>query len=152
MQRDAERELTADRVSARVNRAKNAFLQDRTDSAKREHAFVLFEEIERALDNSAEADESRLELQALRRDFKIDEDPAEAIEEYGQFRERLEQMRYVARLSTQSATLQEATASQAGTAAPDAAGSKPAVSAAPAGVPPAAPATTGKQDVVEVTT
>jgi len=33
-----------------------------------------------------------VELQALRLDFKID-DPAEAVEVYGQFRERLERMR-----------------------------------------------------------
>lgn len=148
MQRETERELTAERVSARVNRAKNAFLQDRASSARREHAFVLFEEIEGALDNSAEADEIRIELQALRRDFKIDDDPAEAIEDYTQFRERLERMRYAGRLATQSATLQEVTASlpaapsltaQAEPALP---GSTPSVPETPA----------GKQDAVEVTT
>lgn len=112
MQRDAERELTAERVSARVNRAKTAFLQDRSSGAKREHAFVLFEEIERALDNSQEADEIRMELQALRRDFKIDDDPADAIEDYDRFRDRLERMRYAGRLATQSSTLQEVAASQ----------------------------------------
>jgi hypothetical protein len=150
MQRDAERELTADRVSARVNRAKNAFLQDRADSARREHAVVLFEEIERALDNSAEADAIRLELQALRRDFKIDEDPAQAIEDYRQFRERLEQMRYVARLSTQSPTLQEVTASQAEAGTSGVAHSKP-VPVPPVAPPDAADATV-KRNVVEVTT
>lgn len=117
MQRDAERELTTERVSARVNRAKSAFLQDRATGAKRAHAFVLFEEIERVLDNSPEADAIRLELQALRRDFKIDDDPGHAIEDYDRFRERLEQMRYAARLQTQSQTLQEVAAS-AGLAVP----------------------------------
>jgi hypothetical protein len=112
MQREAERELTAERVSARVNRAKTAFLQDRATGAKREHAFVLFEEIERALDNSQEADEIRIELQALRRDFKIDDDPADAIEDYDRFRDRLERMRYAGRMATQSSTLQEVAASQ----------------------------------------
>ena len=112
MQRDAERELTSERVSARVNRAKTAFLQDRATGAKREHAFVLFEEVENALDNSVEADQIRMELQALRRDFKIDDDPSEPIENYDQFRERLERMRYAGRLATQSSTLQEVAVSQ----------------------------------------
>ncbi|MEK7994085.1 MAG: AAA family ATPase [Planctomycetota bacterium] len=112
MQRDAERELTAERVSARVNRAKAAFLQDRSTEAKREHAFVLFEEIEGALDNSEEADAIRMELQSLRREFKIDEDPAEPINDYARFRELLERMRYAGRLATQSPTLQEVAASQ----------------------------------------
>jgi len=104
MQRAAERELTSESVSARVNRAKAAFLQDRMTGAKREHAFVLFEEIERSLDNSEEADEILVELQALRREFKIDVDPSNAIEDYPTFRERLERMRYAAKLATQSST------------------------------------------------
>jgi hypothetical protein len=111
MQRDAERELTSERVSSRVNRAKTAFLQDRSTGAKREHAFVLFEEIESSLDNSEEADEIRTELQSLRRDFKIDEDPTEAIEDYDRFRQRLERMRYAGRLATQASALQEVGAS-----------------------------------------
>jgi hypothetical protein len=147
MQRETERELTAERVSARVNRAKGAFLQDRVSSAKREHAFVLFEEIEGALDNSAESDEIRIELQALRRDFKIDDDPSESIEDYGQFRERLERMRYVARLATQSPTLQEIAAPQSAPVSPTPAA---AASATSAPSPPKEP--DGEQDVLEVTT
>jgi hypothetical protein len=113
MQRDAERELTSERVSARVNRSKDSFITDRAAGAKREHAFVLFEEIEAALDNSEEADQIKLELQAMRRDFKIDEDLTEPIDNFQQFRERLEGMRYAGRLATQNATLQEVTASTA---------------------------------------
>lgn len=136
MQRDAERELTSERVSARVNRAKTAFLQDRATGAKREHAFVLFEEVENALDNSVEADQIRMELQALRRDFKIDEDPAEPIENYNEFRERLERMRYAGRLATQSSTLQEVAvtqpASQAAAPAVDSVASTQKAAEAPA--------------------
>lgn len=125
MQRQAERELTSERVSARVTRAKASFLQDHATGAKREHAFVLFEEIEAALDSSEEADQIRLELQALRRDFRIDDDLTEAIEEYGLFCERLERVQYAGRLATQDQTLQEAVmvakpvavASKAGSAA-----------------------------------
>ena len=109
MQREAERELTAERVSARVNRAKDSFLNDRASGAKREHAFVLFEEMETALDNSEEADKIRIELQALRREFKIDEDLAEPISDFKTFCERLERVRYAGRLATQEPTLQEST-------------------------------------------
>lgn len=153
MQRDAERELTADRVSARVNRAKSAFLQDRSGSAKREHAFVLFEEIERALDNSTEADQIRLELQALRRDFRIDEDPAQPIEEFGRFRERLERMQYLGRLSTQSPTLQELTAAQPQSAATSPPSSEPpSCSSGSAPEPVLGDGNRKKQEVAKTTT
>jgi hypothetical protein len=108
MQRQAERELTSERVSARVIRAKASFLQDHAASAKREHAFVLFEEIEGALDSSEEADQIRLELQSLRRDFHIDDDLTEFINDYQQFCDRLERVQYAGRLATQESTLQEA--------------------------------------------
>lgn len=107
MQRQAERELTSERVSARVNRAKASFLQDHPTGARREHVFVLFEEIEAALDNSEEADEITRELQSLRRDFRIDDDLTEGVDDYQRFRDRLEQLRYAGRLATQQPTLQE---------------------------------------------
>ena len=108
MQREADRELTSERVSSRVNRAKESFLRDRATGAKREHAFVLFEEIETALDDSEEADQIRLGLQSLRREFKIDDDLNQPIDNFGHFRERLEGVRYAGRLATQDPTPQEA--------------------------------------------
>lgn len=113
MQRQAERELTAERVSERVNRAKTSFLQDHVTGAKREHAYVLFEEIEAALDNSEEADQIRLELQGLRREFKIGDDLGDPIQDYDTFRERLERVHYAGRLATQGAALQESAATVA---------------------------------------
>ncbi len=108
MQREAERELTSERVSARVNRAKSSFLQDHPVSAKREHVFVLFEEIESSLDNSEESDNIKREIQSLRRDFKIDDDLTEQVGDYDQFREGLERVRYAGRLAVQKLVLQEA--------------------------------------------
>lgn len=113
MQRQAERELSSERVSARVSRAKASFLQDHPKGAKREHAFVLFEEIEAALDSSEEADQIRVELQGLRREFKIDDDLNTPITEYEAFRERLERVHYAGRLATQQPILQEAMMSAA---------------------------------------
>lgn len=120
MQRQAERELSSDRVSARVNRAKSSFLQDHASGAKREHVFVLFEELEAALDNSEEADQIRLELQALRRDFRIDDDLTAPVDDYGQFCERLERVRYAGRLATQEPTLQESAVAAASSSGPPA--------------------------------
>jgi hypothetical protein len=108
MQREAERELTSVRVSARVNRAKSSFIQDHPVSAKRENVYVLFEEIESALDNSEEADEIKRAIQSLRRDFKIDDQLSEPVEDYRNFLDRLESVRYAGRLATQEPILQEA--------------------------------------------
>ena len=120
MQRDAERELTSERVSARINRAKSSFLQDHPATSKREHVVVLFEDIESALDDSEEADEIRREIQAIQRDFRISENLTDPVDDYARFRERLERVRYAGRLATQVPTLQEAS---------DQAASQPAVTA-----------------------
>lgn len=101
MQRDALRELASERVSQRLDRAKRSFVQDHPDSAKREDAFVLFEEISAALDDTSESDHIRLEMQSLRRDFRIDDDLTAAIEDYPNFVERLQGLKYAARLATQ---------------------------------------------------
>ncbi len=104
MQRDALRELASERVSQRLDRAKRSFVQDHPESAKRENAFVLFEEITAALDDTSESDHIRLEMQSLRRDFRIDDDLTAAIDDYPKFLERLQGLKYAARLATQEAT------------------------------------------------
>ena len=110
-------ERTSERVSSRVNRAKEAFLNDRPSGARRENAVVILEETEHALDNSEESDAIRAELQSLRRDFKLDEAPSDPIDDYKTFRDRLESVRYAGRLATQSFTLQEASTSHRKTSA-----------------------------------
>lgn len=116
-QREAERELTADRVSSRVNRAKSSFLEDHPTTAKREHALVLIEDILAALDDSDEADEIKKQIQALQRDFKIAESLTDPIDNYPIFRERLEKIRYAGRLGTQAPTLLEAASEKPNSAA-----------------------------------
>ena len=89
------------RVSRRVERAKQSFLQDHPVEARREHAFVLLEEIEASLDGSQESDHIRAELSGLRRDFKVEDDVTESVPDYTQFRDRLEKLTYAGRLATQ---------------------------------------------------
>ena len=108
MQRQAERELTAERISARIDRAKLAFLDDHPAAAKREDVFILFESMLTALDDSDEADEIKRQIQSIRRDFSIDEDVSKEITNFALLRDRLETMRYAARLAHQRPTLQEA--------------------------------------------
>jgi predicted ATPase len=107
MQRKAERELTTERVSQRVDRAKKSFLQDYPDGARREQAVILFEGIEAALDESRESDEVNLELQRLRREFQLEDDVTKPIDNYSKFKEGLEQLKYSGRLATQELRLEE---------------------------------------------
>lgn len=111
MQREALRELASERVSQRLDRSKRSFLQDHPNSARREHVFILFEEILAALDDSVESDQIRFEMQSVRRDFKIDDDLTLTIEDYTKFQERLQGLKYTARLATQD-PVEAATARQ----------------------------------------
>jgi hypothetical protein len=101
MQRLAERELTSERVTQQLERARNAFLSDHPMIAKREDAIVLFENIEASLDNSPEADLVRVELQSLKRDFGLGDDVTKPIENFTSFCDRLREMKYASQNATQ---------------------------------------------------
>ena len=101
MQRAANRELTSKQISDRLNRAISAFIQDHPEKARREHAVVLFEEIEQVLDDSLESDRTRNEMGFLRRDFSLNDSQAHEIEKFDDFKQKLKQLRYVERLATQ---------------------------------------------------
>jgi predicted ATPase len=107
MQREAERELTSERVSQRIDRAKRSFLRDHPSLAKREEAVLLIEEIEAALDDSGESDQVRAELQKLRRDFNLQADVIRPIDDYDKFKEAIERVKYSGRLATQVPDLDE---------------------------------------------
>lgn len=101
MQRNAERELTAERVTRKVGRAKAAFIQDFPEMARREQALLALEDIEAALDDTRESDMIRGEIQSIRRDFRLSEDVQTHIPEYGAFKERLLRLEYVPVLSAE---------------------------------------------------
>jgi predicted ATPase len=104
MRREAERELSSERVSQRINRAKKSFIRDHTTGAKREEAHVLLEDMEHALDDSLESDYVKLAIQKLRREFQISTEMTEAIDDYGDFIERLNEIEYAGRIATQVET------------------------------------------------
>lgn len=102
MQRRAERELTSQKMSQRIERTKSSFLHDHPGHARREQAYVLLEELEAVLDDdSRESDDVRHEIQALRRDFQLRDDGSRPVEPFSAFRERLEGLKYAGRLATQ---------------------------------------------------
>jgi hypothetical protein len=101
MQRLAERELLGERVSYRVERAKESFLRDHPKGAKREEAALLLEDLNAALDDSSQSDQAKLEINGLRRDFSLETDVTKPIEDYGKFRETLERVKYAGRLAAQ---------------------------------------------------
>jgi len=72
-----------------VDRQQRLFLRDHKSTARREQAADLFEDIESLLDGSKEADAIRNRLQGLRRDFKLDNEPASQITNYEAFAEGL---------------------------------------------------------------
>ncbi|WP_083671938.1 AAA family ATPase [Sphingomonas montana] len=87
--RDAERAARKERLSQMVDRQQRLFLRDHKTAARREQAADLFEDIESLLDGSKEADAIRNRLQGLRRDFKLDDEPASQIVNYEAFAEGL---------------------------------------------------------------
>jgi len=76
-------------------------VRDYPSSAKREHAVVLFEDMLNVLDSTREGDATRFAIQELRREFNLDDEVTTEIAEYQRFLERLEQIQYTARLTSQ---------------------------------------------------
>jgi predicted ATP-dependent endonuclease of OLD family len=101
MQRAAERESLNERVSDKVERLKKAFINDNPNSATREQAHILFDDIEASLENDNESDAIKISLAQIRRDFDIDDDTTKPISNYADFKLKLESIQYAGRLSTQ---------------------------------------------------
>ncbi len=101
MQRQAAKELTTERVSSRINRAKRSFLQDHPNRASRADANILFEEIDIVLDSSVHADELRLAMRKLVEDHDLDQDVAQDIDEFEAFKNALTSLAYQQRRESQ---------------------------------------------------
>ena len=103
MQRKAEKELLAEKVGRRVERARDSFLRDFPNTARREQALPMLDEIRNVLDNTPEADAIRIELQRIRRDFKFDGDLTEPIADYNAFVAALQRISYAGLLGVSDA-------------------------------------------------
>jgi predicted ATP-dependent endonuclease of OLD family len=107
MKRDAERERTDERVSQKIDRLKENFLKDHRVCANREDALVLLEDIESMLDDSLECDAIKSEIQNLRRDYKLDTDMVKPVDNYENFKEGLEKIKYAGRIISQESQEEE---------------------------------------------
>lgn len=94
LQREAMREIAVEKTGSKIKRLTNSFVLDHPQVAAREHATILLEEIEANLDNSVDSEELRHEILKMRREFMLDEDPAEPVEEFVEFRAALTRLVY----------------------------------------------------------
>ncbi len=91
VQRQAVRSNSRERVRRTLNRYKNAFLRDHPTSALRRDAESLLEDIESQLiEVNEETEQVRASIRMTRRDFKLAEEPGAGIDDYENFKSRLE--------------------------------------------------------------
>ena len=102
LQRKADRERSAERVTHKIERLKRSFIQDYPEGVTRERASIMLEDMEDALDDSQEADSIRSALKPLARAFRLHEDVLQPVPDYPAFRAELDKLRYVPQLATQS--------------------------------------------------
>jgi hypothetical protein len=100
-QRDALRDASSERTGSRIKRARDSFLLDHPERARREDANLLFEEIDTTLGSSVEADELRLQIRRLQAEFGLDHDVADDIDDYGRFKDVLLSLAYQERRMAQ---------------------------------------------------
>lgn len=126
--RAAAREEDDRRLNNRLKRALDRFLTDHLGGASRDQGAIMIAEVQSALDESADSDQVRIALGALRRDFHLDEDLTSQIDDFAEFRQRVSNLQYVSRFAHQ-----DADAAAAGAAPePGAAGGSAAEPEAPA--------------------
>lgn len=94
-QRAAVRAESVERVSSRINRARDRFMREHVSTATREHVLLLIEEISGQLDNSEEAEDVRAEMRSWRPRFHLDDDPREAIEDIEELHTALRSLAYL---------------------------------------------------------
>lgn len=93
-QRQAMREITTEKTSAKIKRLKRSFVLDHPAGATREEATLLLEEVEASLDNSVDAEDLKSQIRGVRRTFELDDEPVEPIKDFGAFRDALDTLVY----------------------------------------------------------
>ena len=116
MQRRAMCERTAEKVGRRFEREKDKFVQDHSDKATKEDVGLFLETAEDLLDDSWEGDKIRIELSELRREFALDEDATQLVENYGRLKERLVGIRYAPLRAVQEEDAEDAESAPGGNA------------------------------------
>lgn len=91
--REAQRESDRERLGAMIMRYHSIFMRDHKTSATREQGFEILEEIDSQLNDTPQSDGVRIQIQGIRRDFKLDDDPSAAIDLFQSFADRLANLR-----------------------------------------------------------
>lgn len=86
LQRDANLEVLKKRVGSRVKRARKTFFMDHPETATCEQGGLLLEDLDRQLDDSPVADDWRIELRRVRRQFRLDDELLAPVADYDAFR------------------------------------------------------------------
>lgn len=116
----AAREEQERRQANRLTRTISGFLADFPNPTTRERAKVLVDDIVSSAEDNPAGDLVRLEASKLLRDFSLDEDLLEPVDDYERFRERVTAIRYSERFANQ-----EGVATDSGGASPAEAGTEP---------------------------
>jgi len=101
MQRTAMREHSDVRLSDRIARIRDGFLEDYQTPPQRVDVQVLFEEMTHALDNSSEAEDVRSELRRLTDVHHLEIDATSEVADFEAFRRDLQGLQYRSRYRSQ---------------------------------------------------
>lgn len=85
----------------RLDRVVGGFVRDYTQGSTRDRANVALKEIEASLAQSTDDERTLVAVLALRRDFKLTEEPNSPVENYPAFVDGIQQLRYQRRLGYQ---------------------------------------------------
>jgi hypothetical protein len=92
--RSAERDQVSGQISAYIKRVRRDFLRVHINAARKEEVSSLLEDIEAQLDDSPEADMTRVDIAAITRDFDLENNPRDAIVEHSGLITRLDRLAY----------------------------------------------------------
>jgi predicted ATPase len=96
------------RLNNRLNSAISGFLADYPTPTTRERGRLLLKEIVGAVEDAEIGDRIRLQCEAIKRDFSLDEDALSPIENFDEFRRRIQALRYEERFANQDSLATEA--------------------------------------------
>lgn len=101
-QRTADSDERGVNIQGRIKRDKERFLANNPKGARREQVTILFEDIERQLDESHQADMVIAKMSKWRHDFKLSEDPRSSVEDYGSLVDALNKLTYLPTVEAES--------------------------------------------------
>lgn len=89
IQRDANLNALREKVGSRIKRTQKTFFMDNPQVSTREQGGLLLDDMERHLDDSPLADDWRIEMRKIRRQFALDEDIVSQVADYESFQEAI---------------------------------------------------------------